>query len=335
MTQTRTPHSSNGFAAFHPGEILKPITYHLPQLNPYELLIEISHCGLCHTDLYMINNDWKRSTYPLVPGHEIVGRVIEKGPLATKEINDRVGVGWIYSSCLHCSECNTGQTNICLNKSSTYSQGRFGGFATHVIADSRFSFLIPEKMSSAHAAPLLCAGATVYAPLTGYKMQNMAVIGIGGLGHLAIQFAKALGYHVTALSHSPSKEQDSYQLGANEFHTLQNLPKPMSFDFILCTIDAELNWNQILTLLKPNGMLCFVSRPAQSITFDAMNLVSTQRRICGSNNSTLHEMERMLTFAAKENIRPWIEEMPITQINQAIQKLAQNEVRYRIVLTIK
>lgn len=282
----------------------------------------------------MINNDWNRSSYPLVPGHEIVGRVIEKGPLARYELKDRVGVGWIHSSCQNCPECKRGQINICLHKTPTYSQGRFGGFATHIIADSRYSFLIPENIDSAYAAPLLCAGSTVFAPLSRYKMQSVAIIGIGGLGHLGIQFAKAMGYNVSALSHSLEKENDAYRLGADAFFTFQNLPNQLSFDFILCTVDAEINWDQMLSLLKPNGTLCFVSRPPGGICFDPKNLVSTQRTICGSNNASIHEMKQMLNFCDEHAIRPWIEEMDLSDINLAIQKLAKNEVRYRVVLKV-
>jgi alcohol/geraniol dehydrogenase (NADP+) len=334
LTQTQTLHSSKGYAVFEPGFALKPYTYPLGPRNPYEIVVEISHCGLCHTDLYMINNDWKRSTYPLVPGHEIVGRVIEKGSLATKEINDRVGVGWIHSSCQNCPECKRGQINICLNKTPTYSQGRFGGFATHMIADSRYSFLIPESIDSAHAAPLLCAGSTVFAPLSRTKMESVAIIGIGGLGHLAIQFAKAMRYNVSALSHSSEKENDAYELGADAFFTFQNPPKQLSFDFILCTVDAQINWDQILSFLKPNGILCFVSRPPGGICFDPKNLVSTQRTICGSNNATIQEIKEMLHFCDQHTIRPWIEEMDLSDINVAIEKLAKNEVRYRAVLKV-
>lgn len=322
----------HGYAAFRPGENLRPFSYEERDLNPFEILVQISHCGLCHTDLYMIENSWKRSTYPLVPGHEIVGIVVKKGSLATRAINDRVGIGWIHSSCQACPQCASGETNICQNKTPIYSSGRFGGFADFVIADSRFSFLIPETLSPAHAAPLLCAGATVYAPLIKQKMGAIGIIGIGGLGHLAIQFAKAMGHEVSALSHSPSKEQDAYALGARAFYTLQTPPKPFSFDFLLCTVDAPLNWNQILTFLRPNGVLCLVSRPARGITFDPMNLVSTQRTISGSNNANGETMNEMIAFATEKNIRPWIEEMLLSDINLAIKKLAENKVRYRVVL---
>ncbi len=326
----------HGFAALHPGRTLEPFSYDAKSLKPFEILVKISHCGLCHTDLYMMENSWKRSTYPILPGHEIVGRVVEKGPLSTKQIGDRVGVGWIHSTCQTCRECLNGDTNICLNKTGIYNQGHFGGFADFVIADSRFSYMIPESIPSNYAAPLLCAGSTVYAPFIKHKIgagQSVCVMGIGGLGHLALQFAKALGCEVSALSSSPKKEDEAKTLGALHFYTFKNPPKPYSFDFILCTVDAPLDWNQILSFLRPNGILCFVSRPLNGLCFDPMLLVSPQRTICGSNNASGPAMNEMLLFSESHKIRPWIEEMPLFLINQAIEKLSQNKARYRIVLS--
>lgn len=324
-----------GYATFKPGTCLEPFTYPAQELKPFEILIKVTHCGLCHTDLYMIENGWKRSSYPLLPGHEIVGTVIKKGALSQKEIDDRVGVGWIYSSCLSCPECIQGDTNICQKKTGIYNQGHFGGFATHVIADSRFSYIIPKSLDSAHAAPLLCAGATVYSALKKHKIKegmSIGVIGIGGLGHLAIQFAKALGAEVSAISSTKGKELETKQLGAEHFYTFDNPPNNNTFDYLLCTVDASLDWNQILLFLRPNGILCLVSRPQQGFTFDPMNLVSTQRTICGSNNANQEMMNEMLGFAAAHGILPWIEQMPLSKINMAIKKLKNNQARYRIVL---
>jgi uncharacterized zinc-type alcohol dehydrogenase-like protein len=324
-----------GYAALSPGKILEPFAYTAKELGPFEILIQITHCGLCHTDLYMMENSWKRSTYPLLPGHEIVGRVIKKGSCATKELNDRVGVGWIHSTCMNCPECNQGDTNICQHKSSIYNQGKFGGFANFVVADSRFAYVLPDVLNSAHAAPLLCAGATVYAALKKQTRKgDTGIIGIGGLGHLAIQFAKAMGSNVSAISSSPSKEEDAKQLGASHFYTYQNPPKANSFDFLLCTVTHPLNWNQILSFLRPNGVLCFVSRPLEGIYIDPMYLVSTQKMICGSNNANTKEITEMFSLAAKENIRPWIEQMPLSEIHRAIEHLRHNKARYRIVLSI-
>jgi uncharacterized zinc-type alcohol dehydrogenase-like protein len=324
----------NGYATLKPAQTLFPFHYEKPPLKPFEILVKISHCGLCHTDLYMMENGWNRSSYPLLPGHEIVGIIVEKGDLAVLDLGSRVGVGWVHSSCLRCHECENGDTNICLHKSSIYNQGRFGGFASFVVADSRFSYLIPENIDSAHAAPLLCAGTTVYAPLVSHQMKkgnSIGIIGIGGLGHLAIQFANAFGAEVSAISSTPSKKKDAFSLGASHFFTDFDPPKPMSFDLILCTIDADINWNQILSYLRPNGVLCLVSRPSKPIVFDSSLLVSTQRTICGSNNANKKITEEMFDFAALHQIRPWIEEMPLSQINEGIEKLRTNKVRYRIV----
>jgi len=324
----------SGYAALSPGHVLEPFTYPLRALEPFEVLIEVSHCGLCHTDLHMMGNGWNRSTYPLLPGHEIVGRIVEKGPSAARALGERVAIGWIHSTCLSCPSCVKGDTNICQNKKGIYNQGHFGGFATHVIADSRFVFSLPDSLSSAHAAPLLCAGATVYAPLTQHSMKTVGIIGIGGLGHLALQFGKALDYSMVALSSSPTKREDAHKLGAEEFYTLDALPEKPCLDFILCTVDKALDWNRILSLLHPNGTLCFVSRPSQNISLDPSLFVSTQRKICGSNNANRSVVDEMLLFAVKHDITPWIEELPIEQMNQGLEKLRKNQVRYRIVYHI-
>lgn len=327
----------HGYAALTPSKTLTPFTYEPKELRPYEVLIKITHSGLCRTDLYMMENDWKRSTYPLLPGHEIVGEIVKCGPLSTKALGERVGAGWIYASCLHCPECNQGETNICQNKIGIYNHGRYGGFADHVVADSRFVFQIPKDIDSAHAAPLLCAGATVFAPLMRFSIKpdwSVGVIGIGGLGHLALQFYRAFGCEVSAISGTPSKEGEAIELGAHQFYTLEKLPKPMQFDFLLCTTDANLEWDQMLPLLKPNGILCFVSRPPNGLLMKASLFVSTQRTIAGSNNASVKVMNQMLAFAEKHRIAPKIEEMPLSSINEAIEKVRNNKARYRIVLKI-
>lgn len=322
-----------GYAALQPGKILEPFTYTAKELAPFEILIEITHSGLCHTDLYMMENSWKRSTYPLLPGHEIVGRVVKKGPCAVRELRDRVGVGWIHSTCMACPECRRGDTNICQKKTGIYNQGRFGGFANFVVADSRFAYLLPETLNSAHAAPLLCAGATSYAALKKHTGKGpVGIIGIGGLGHLAILFAKAMELEVSAISSSSSKEEDAKALGASHFYTYENPPDRNSFDFLLCTVSSPLDWNQMLSFLRPNGVLCFVSRPLGGLHIDPMYLISTQKTICGSNNANAEEMREMFAFAAKHQIRPWIEEEPLSNIHRAIERLRENRVRYRIVL---
>lgn len=325
----------HGYAALGPKELLKQFSYDAPALGPFEILIKITDCGLCHTDIYMIHNDWGRSTYPLLPGHEIIGTIANRGSMVEQKIGARVGLSWVRAACLHCPECMRGDTNVCPTKIGIYNNGRFGGFADYVIADSRFAFTIPDGLDSPHAAPLLCAGATVYAPLRRFGLQahhSVCVIGIGGLGHLAIQYAAAFGCEVTALSSSREKKQESKDFGASHFYLLDALPPPNSFDFILCTVSANLNWNQILCLLKPKGTLCFVSRPAEGISINPAFLVSTERSIVGSNNANRSLMQEMLDFSALRQIHPKIEVFPLVKINEAIERLQLNKVRYRAVL---
>ncbi|HSX11401.1 MAG TPA: NAD(P)-dependent alcohol dehydrogenase, partial [Chlamydiales bacterium] len=272
--------------------------------------------------------------YPLVPGHEIVGTITQKGDAVTLKVGTRVGIGWNHSACLSCPTCLQGDTNICPTKTTTCN-GHFGGFADHMVADSRFAFPIPEKLDSAHAAPLLCAGATVYAPLRTHAIQgnaSVAVIGVGGLGHLALQFAAAFGCEVTAISHSAAKEAEAKSFGAHRFLTLHNPPTPAQFDFILSTVHADLDWNLIISLLKPKGTLCFVGRPANKGLIDLGSLISTEVNICGSSTANRAIMNEMLSFAARHHIKPKIEIMPLAKVNEGIERIKQNNVRYRIVL---
>lgn len=324
-----------GFAAYSARRALEPFSYEAPKLKDYELLIKISHSGLCYTDLYMIDNDWRRSTYPLLPGHEVVGTVLKKGPLAKTALGERVGVSWVKSSCLVCPLCLQGETNICPTKISAYNNGSYGGFADYMIADSRFVYPIPDGLDSALAAPLLCAGATMYTPFRRFGItaaHHIAILGIGGLGHLGLQFARAFGCETTAISSSPSKEKEAKKFGADHFFSLDTLPDTPLFDFLLCTADFALDINQLLSLLQPNGTLIFVSRPSKGAALDFSYLVSTQRKIVGSNNANRFYMNEMLAFAARQKVAPQIEKMPLSEINQAIERLRANRVRYRIVL---
>lgn len=324
----------HGYAALKPKGSLCPFSYEKPPLAPFEILVKTTHCGLCHSDIHLIDNDWNRSNYPLIPGHEIIGTVEEKGSeVESVEIGDRIGVSWIKSSCLSCDLCLSGDTNICAQKT-TICNGHFGGFADHVIADSRFVFPIPSTIDSAHAAPLLCAGATVYAPMHRFNLQShhsVAIIGIGGLGHLAVQFAAAFGAKVTAISTSPSKEAEAKSFGATEFLSLNENLRENQFDLILSTVSADLDWNQILSLLKPKGTLHFVGRPKSTANIDLSALISPHRVITGSSTANRSTMNEMLAFAARKNIQPKIELLPLSKVNEGVERLKTNRVRYRIV----
>lgn len=318
---------------------LKPFSYKEPKIGPYDVEIQITHCGLCHSDVHLVDNDWGNAKYPLIPGHEIVGHIVKKGS-AVKDLKlkERVGVSWQCGSCLNCDFCLRGDENLCSKKVRTCVD-RYGGFADKIVVDSRFAYSIPKKLDSAVAAPLLCAGATVYSPLRMNGIQahmSVAVIGIGGLGHLALQFAHAFGCEVTAISSTKKKQAEAKKFGANHFLSLQNrklLEKAAgSFDFILSTVHANLDWNLILSLLRPKGRLCIAGVPSEALKILPRHLISSERSICGTTVGPRALVREMLTFAARHHIAPKIEVLPMSKVNEAIKKLKANKVRYRMVL---
>lgn len=328
------------FAAKAAKNRLETFSYSVSDLKPFEVLIEITHCGLCHSDIHLIDNDWKSSIYPLVPGHEVVGTITQKGTEVSWPLGARVGVSWLYSSCLECPTCLSGENQVCPKRKATCI-GHHGGFANQMTADSRFIYAIPDGLDSASAAPLLCAGATVYAPLRRWKMQasqKVAVVGIGGLGHLAIQFANAFGCHVTAISSSEDKKHEALSFGAKHFVTLDQLsahPRELtqSFDLILSTPHGDLDWDLLCSLLTPTGVLCLLGRPSTPIHLNPLASLNGQRCITGSSVASRYIMNEMLNFAAEHKIKPQIELMKMSEVNEAIEKVRQNKARYRIVLT--
>jgi uncharacterized zinc-type alcohol dehydrogenase-like protein len=328
------------FSAKKAGQKLEPFTYPIPVLGPFEVLIDITHCGLCYSDVHLIDDDWKRSVYPLVPGHEVVGKIVQKGSEVKRELGTRVGVSWLYSSCLECPTCLLGETQVCPQRKATCI-GHHGGFATQMTADSRFIYSIPKALDSAVAAPLLCAGATVYAPFRRWKIQaphHVAVIGIGGLGHLALQFGRAFGCSVTAISSSSDKEKEALSFGAGHFATLDQIKAnpsnyALSFDFIISTTHGDVDWDLVCSLLKPTGVLCFLGRPATRLSLDLLRSLNSQQVITGSSVANRYLIQEMLEFAAEHKIVPRIELMKMSEVNEAIEKVRKNKARYRIVLT--
>lgn len=331
----------NGYAALAKQTELTQFSYEPAKLTDYDVEIEISHCGICHSDLHLIDNDWGVSKYPLVPGHEIVGNIIQVCEKSHHTIGSRVGVGWQRSACLECDECISGNEQLCLKQQAT-CKGNYGGFANRIIVDGRFAFVIPESLSSETAAPLLCAGATVFSPLQHFNVrpgQKVGVIGIGGLGHLAIQFAHFMGCEVTAFSSSADKETESKKFGADHFVNLSNnnLRKlRRSQDFLLNTSMSEnQDWHALLQTLKSDGRLCIVGAPSKPINLSLHHILDGRRSISGSNIGSRTDIQKMLNFAALHNIKPQTEVIPISRVNDAIAKLRQNKVRYRIVLQMK
>jgi len=331
--------SVNAYAAYEPKGGLKPFKYDSGDIGPHDVEIKITHCGICHSDIHLIDNDWGISAYPLVPGHEIIGSIVAAGSeVQGMKIGQRVGVGWQSGSCMRCRWCQCGQENLC-NDSKPTCVGRHGGFADFMRTDSAFAFPIPDKMNSETAAPLLCAGITVYSPMKHYALkpaQKVGIIGIGGLGHIALQFARAMGCEVTAFSSSRSKEEEAKAFGAHHFVSSQE-KKAMrasagSLDFILSTVTAPLDWISFINILNKNGRLCFVGGTVGNLEFPAGMLVMGQKSVCGSVIGGRATINEMLDFAARHDIRAKTEALPLEGVNKAIEKIRKNEARYRMVL---
>jgi uncharacterized zinc-type alcohol dehydrogenase-like protein len=322
-----------------PDHAPSPVEIDLGPIGEHEVEIEVECCGLCHSDLHILKNDWRFTRYPVVAGHEIVGRVVSRGSKARELAEgDRVGVGWQRGACLSCASCLAAEEQLCKSTDST-ALGKSGGFATRVRADARFAHPIPAALSSIAAAPLLCAGATVFSPLAIFDVKptmHVAVIGIGGLGHLAIQFARAWGCEVSAFSSSASKEAEAKSFGAHHFVDTSD-PAALertrrTIDFAISTISADVDVQPYLAALRANGTLCFVGTPNEALRVPARMLLDGQRRIAGSLIAPRWRMRQMLDFAARHGIEAKVEVRKMSELASALERLAANEARYRIVL---
>ena len=332
--------SIHGHAAYAAKETLKPYEYEPGELGPNEVEVRIDYCGICHSDIHLIDNDWGMSRFPFIPGHEIIGSVAAVGKEVSRfTLGQRVGIGWLAGSCMECEWCIRGDDNLCLKPLPT-CVGRNGGYAEFVRADSRFAFTIPEEMDSAAAAPLLCGGVTVYSPLRNLGAKpwhTVGVVGIGGLGHLAIKFARAFGCEVIAFSTSPGKEQESKALGAHRF-VLSSDPDQMSAaadscDFILTAAHTDLDWNGYVKALRTKGTLCMVGAPPTALlNVPPVVLLLQEKRLCGSIIGSRATIQEMLSFAARHSIGATVELMPMAEVNVALDRVRAGKVRYRMVL---
>ncbi len=335
-TSDITTKTIEGYAAQKVGALLELFQYDCPQVGPWDIEVEITHCGLCHSDLHLIQNDWGGSTYPLLPGHEIIGIVKQKGSLVQElEIGMRVGIGWQGSSCGKCEWCHQGEENLCLKQEAT-CVGHFGGFANKIVADSRFAFPIPEPLDSVNAAPLLCGGATVFSPLLQHNVDatmKIGVVGVGGLGHLAIQFAKALGCEVFVFSSSPEKEAEAKKFGAHHFLSSTHPNAENLVDLLLYTSSGSVDAKSYLKLLRPKGKLVIMGAPKdQQVDLEVFDLIVGRKTVCGSNIASAPVIRKMLQFAALHGIEAQTELFAMQDINLALEKLANNEIHYRAVL---
>jgi len=329
----------HGLAVHAAGAQLVPYRYEPGELKVNEVEVRISHCGVCHSDIALIDNDWGSSKYPFIPGHEIVGIVTAAGSeVRDRAVGERVGIGWQADSCGICEWCRQGDEHLCANAQPT-CVGRNGGYADSVRVNSRFAIPVPKVLESETVGPLLCAGITVYSPLRNHGVRpssRVGVVGIGGLGHLGLQFAKAFGAEVTALSTSKDKEAEALEMGADHFVNTRDMGELKkvtgSFDFLLSTVSADQDWQALVSSLRPKGTMCVVGVPPSPMSLQAFPLIAGQKSISGSNTGSPRDLHEMLDVAARHGVKAITEQFAMAKANEAIAKVKKSKVRYRAVL---
>lgn len=329
----------NAYATINSGEKLVPYTYELPEIGNEEVDVKVLYCGVCHSDISMIDNSWGMSQYPLVGGHEIIGQVTAVGSHAKGiKVGDYVGVGWSASSCMHCSSCMQGSQHLCSNVQATIV-GRHGGFSDQVRAHWSWTIVLPKGINLEKAGPLLCGGITVFNPILISEVKptdKVGVIGIGGLGHLALKFLNKWGCEVIAFSSSENKKDDILAMGATK---VINSRKPEeletiagSLDFIISTVNVSLDWNAYLQTLAPKGKLHVVGASLEPMQIPAFTLIGGEKTLGGSPTGSPSAIKTMLDFSVRHNIYPTVEAFDMKEINKAIQHLRDGNARYRVVL---
>ena len=340
---------TKGYAAMTAKAALQPFAFERRDVGPHDVLIAITHCGICHSDIHQARNEWGGSIFPMVPGHEIVGTVAQVGNVVKQfHVGETVGVGCFVDSCRTCPACREGLEQYCeVGMLLTYSgrdkddQPTQGGYSTQIVVDENYVLRIPSALSPAGAAPLLCAGITTYSPLRHWgvgKYHKLAVVGLGGLGHMAVKIGKALGTDVTVLSTSERKRKDAERLGAFDFvltsqsETFTRLQR--HFDFILDTVSAPHNYNAYVNLLKTDGTMILVGAPDKPTPLEPFPLILHRRCIAGSVIGGIRETQEMLDFCATDNIESDIEVIPIQQVNEAYERVLKGDVRFRFVIDL-
>ena len=315
-----------------------PFEFELDPLRPDEVEIEVNYCGICYSDIHMLRNDWGVSRYPLVPGHEVIGRVAEKGSIVEHlKVGQQVGLGWRARSCLACDQCLAGYHNRC-PKGEDVIVGRNGGYATRVRCQGIWAFPLPESINPKTAGPLFCGGITVFNPLIQNNIRptdHVAVVGIGGLGHIAIKILNAWGCDVTAISSNAKKEKDAREFGASHFLYSREPDSLMAyqnnFDLILVTANVELDWDTYIITLRPGGKLHIVgAAPRLSVNVSPLN--AGEKSIGASPIGGPAEILMMLDFCSRHKIEPMIEEYPLSRVNEALKHLESGKAHYRIIL---
>lgn len=327
------------WAAPQKGARLQPFDYDPGPLAPEAVEIKVSYCGICHSDLSMLDNDWGQTTYPFVPGHEAVGTVVAVGSQARKiQVGDRVGLGWTSGSCMACPQCLSGNHNFCAQGEQTIV-GRHGAFADRVRCQWPWAIPLPEGLEVAKAGPLFCGGITVFTPIIefGVKPTNrVGVVGIGGLGHLALQFLNKWGCEVWALTSSDSKHTEAVKFGAhhvvNSRDAAQLRKLAGALDFIIVTVNVPLDWKALVNALAPRGRLHFVGAVLEPVPLEVFPLLTGQRSVSGSPVGNRPNIATMLDFCARHRIAPQTELFPMSRANDAFDRLRAGKARYRLVL---
>jgi uncharacterized zinc-type alcohol dehydrogenase-like protein len=340
----------NSYAAHQAKEPLKPFQFERRAPGSHDVVIDIQYCGVCHSDIHQARDEWGGSRFPMVPGHEIVGKVTKIGNEVTQfKVGDSVGVGCFTDSCRTCPDCKEGVEQYCqhglvLTYNGVEKDGKtltFGGYSTQIVVDENYVLRIPENLPLDKAAPLLCAGITTYSPLRHWQIKagdKVGVMGLGGLGHMAVKIAAAMGAEVTVLSTSNSKKDDAIKLGAKNFANTKEKSTfekyTRYFDFMINTVSADIDLNAYLSLLKRDGTLVVVGVPEQPASLHAFSLIGQRNSIAGSLIGGIEETQEMLDFCGRHNITSEIELIPIDKINEAYERMIKGDVRYRFVIDI-
>ena len=348
----------HGYAVQQAKAPLKPYSFERREPRNNDVVVDIQYCGICHTDIHQVNDEWGGSTYPMVPGHEIVGIVKEVGPKVTRyEIGDRVGIGCFVDSCRKCGPCLKGLEQYCVEGPVLTYNGvekggetrTQGGYSNKIVVDENFVLRIPDNLPMDHAAPLLCAGITMYSPLMHWKAgagTKVGIVGLGGLGHMGVKIAHALGAEVSVLSHSLKKQEEAKKMGADKFYATAETTSSLKgqesfdelkgyFDLIINTLSVEIDWNYYLSLLALDGTMVVVGLPKKETPLSASSLIDARRSLAGSVIGGIRETQMMLDFCSKHNIASDIELIAIQNVNEAYPRVVNSDVRYRFVIDTK
>ncbi len=336
----KLPPSIHAWGVKNPGDKLIPFEKPMKDLSPYEVCLRVVASGICHSDIHLIDDDWQISQYPLIPGHEILGEVVALGDAVKNlKLGDSAGVGWQRSACLECELCSSQRDNMCSEKKAT-CVGFWGGYANYHVTDARYAFLT-QTLNPA-LAPLMCGGATVFSPLVQFldnkkqRTASVGVVGLGGLGHLAVKFAVAMGYSVTLFSSSLAKKAEAETMGVRQFVDSSSADSIVNFgqnlDLIIMTANVDLPWPAYLSTLKVDGTLCFVGIPPSPMTFHVSEILDRRIKITASPICDRYNLQRMVEFAETHQLGATIETYPMDRVNDAIQAVRDQKVRYRAVL---